>query len=204
MNTNRTLQELNDAIKTEMQLDPGVISDAERKSFINNCIADLGSIGLFEKTVTIVALNGKLDLPDDLVTIIDVMYDNRYLTPIKRMITMSGDKPVGYTVMYNKMELFPPASGDVDIFYAYRPSPLEIETDRPDIPNGYDKIIVDWGVAHAHRKNGNIGLYREYMGGYNEGKSELINELTRRYNTRVTLQHNTEYMESPSTPFDFI
>lgn len=42
------------------------------------------------------------------------------------------------------------------------------------------------------------------MGGYNEGKSELINELTRRYNTRITLQHNTEYMESPSTPFDFI
>lgn len=205
MNTNRTLQELNDAIKTEMQLDPGLISDVERKSFINTCIASLGSIGLFEKVDTLVVVDGVVELPDDLVTIIDVKYDNWYLVPIRRMVRVSGDKPIGYTVMYNQMELFPPLlSGEIEVFYAYRPKKLNFDTDKPDIPNGFDKMIVDWAVAHAHRKNGNIGLYREYMGGYNEGRTELINELTRRYNSRVTSQHNAEYMETPSTPFDFL
>lgn len=205
MNTNRTLQELNDAVKTEMQLDPGLISDVERKAFINDCISDIGSIGLFEKVDTLPVVDGVVELPDDLITIIDVKYDNRYLIPIRRMITMSGDRPIGYTVMYNIMELFPPlSSGDIEMFYAYRPKNLNFDTDKPDIPNGFDKMIVDWAVAHAHRKNGNIGLYREYMGGYNEKKSNLVNELTRRYNSRVTMQHNTEYMETPSTPFDFI
>jgi hypothetical protein len=205
MNTNRTLQELNDAIKTEMQLDPGLISDVERKAFINDCISDIGSIGLFEKVDTLPVVDGVVDLPDDLITIIDVKYDNRYLIPIRRMITMSGDRPIGYTVMYNVMELFPPlSSGDIEVFYAYRPKNLNFDTDKPDIPNGFDKMIVDWAVAHAHRKNGNIGLYREYMGGYNEKKADLVNELTRRYNSRVTMQHNAEYMETPSTPFDFI
>jgi hypothetical protein len=204
-NLNRTFKEIQDAVKTEMQLDPGLISDLERQTFINDALADLGSLSLFEKYATLTIVDGKAYLPDDLVAIIDVKFDNRYLIPVKRMITMDSDKPIGYTLNYTTIEVFPKIpTGSIDIYYAYRPLSLVNDEDKPDIPNGFDKMLVDWAVGHAHRKNGNIGLYREYVGAYNESKMMLMAELTRRLNSRVVMQHNSEYMEMPTTPWDFV
>jgi len=204
-NTNRTFKELQDAVKSEMQLDPGLISDLERQTFINNAIADVGGIGLFEKPATLAVVNGLASLPDDLVDIIDVFYDGTPLTPVQRAQKLTGTTPVGYTINYNSIETYPQiATGNIDVYYAYRPAPLVLDTDRPDIPNGFDKMFVDWAVGHAHRKNGNIGLYREYVSAYMETKATLMSELTRRSNSRVTMPYNTEYMATPSTPFDFL
>lgn len=206
MNTNRTFIELQNAIKTEMQLDPGLISDEERKSFINKCIAEVGGIGLFEKVVTLPIVNGKVDIPDDLTGVIELRYGGRALFPTKRRsANITSDAPIAYILMYNVVELFPTLSnGEVELHYSYRPAHLVNDDDRPDIPNGFDSMIVDYSVGHAHRKNGNVGLYREYMGGYNETKTILVAELIKRVNSRVVTQHNTEYMDTPATPWDFI
>ena len=69
-NLNRTFKELQDAIKDEMQLDPGLISDRERKQFLNEALKDLGSMGLFEKTTQVTIEFGFARLPDDFVEMI--------------------------------------------------------------------------------------------------------------------------------------
>lgn len=206
MNTNRTFLEIQDAIKTEMQLDPGLISELERKSFINDALKDVGGIGLFEKYSTLVIDNGIATLPDDLVDIIDIKFGDRYLVPMENQNGLSmGETPMGYIARYNSIELVPkPTTGVVDVYYSYRPKPLVDPTDTPEIPNGFDLMLIDYSVSRAHRKNGNIGLAREYMATYAERKGELYQELTRRLNTRVVNIVNREHLQMAPTPFDFL
>ena len=188
-----------------MQLDPGLVSDIERKSFINDGLKDVGGIGLFEKLVTLDVVDGLVDLPDDLVSLIELSWNERYLVPMERQRgNDTTDTPIGYIVRYNQVETVPKANGVLNIYYSYRPAMLVEEDDRPDIPNGYDYMLIDYGVSRAHRKNGNIGLAREYMYAYDMKKGELMQELTKRLNSRVTNIINKEYMDNPSTPFDFL
>ena len=193
---NRTFAELQQAIATEMQLDPGLISDEERKRFINDCLADLGDMGLFEKEAVLTVTNGEAALPSDFVSLISVRWqDGRTLRPasLEEQIVGSGSKPVKFLLMPQKIRVIPAADGELMLYYGYRPAPLEADTDVPDIPEGYDMLIVDYSVARAHRKNGNIGLWREYMSYYESGKLRLANELLRRINSRVTPMHNQHH-----------
>lgn len=187
-NTNMTLSELIDSIKTEMQLDPGLISDTERKRFINDCIVDLGKLGGFEKTVELSVVNGDVELPDDLVDILAVYSHGVILNPCS-YAQIGG---VGYVAMCDTITVFPNDTDTIKLLYSYTPQKLVNLEDKPEIPNGYDGLIVDYAVAKANRKNGNIGIYREYMSAYEGKKYDLMSELTRRYNTRITNTINSE------------
>ena len=207
MNTNRTFQELLEAIRVEMQLDPGLISDVERKTFLNDALKEVGTIGLFEKMADVTPLAGIADLPDDIVVLLDVFWEGNLLRPMPNR-TGTGDAssaPVGYVVRFDKIELIPhPASGKATIHYAYRPGSMVNPTDKPAIPNGWDYMLVDYAVGRAHRKNGNIGLYREYVSSFERAKADLALELITRQNSRVTETVNNMQAENPSTPFDFL
>jgi len=187
LNNNRTFQELQDAIKSEMQLDPGLISDLERQTFINDCIKELGRTPLFEKYTTLPIVNGEITLPDDFVELIEIRYQNRLLLPSAlQAMVVSDSAPVQYAITYDVVHVYPAtASGEVTIYYVYKPPVLVEPDDRPALPNGWDNLIVDYAVGRAHRKNGNMSLYREYMSAFNSGKGELIAELLKRSNTRV-------------------
>lgn len=205
MNTNRTFAELQQAIATEMQLDPGLISASERQAFINDCLSNLGAMGMFEKDGTLTIVDGFADLPDDLVDVLEVYNGNTYIQPIETATVMTGTTITGYIVRYNKLESVPRVtSAELRIYYAYKPTKLVGDLDKPDIPNGYDKLIIDWAVGHAHRKNGNIGLYREYLGAFAEGKSDLIMELTKRANSRVMTTHNKDFQVLAPAPYEII
>lgn len=198
MNSNRTFQELQDAIKAEMQLDPGLISDLERKTFINDCIKEIGRTPLFEKYADITITNGEIDVPDDFVELIELRYNHILLKPSSlNSMEVGQSAPVKYAITYNKIQVYPAIdTGIARLYYVYAPAVLSDPTDQPDIPNGYDPLIVDFAVGKAHRKNGNIGLYREYMSAFNSGKGELIAELLKRSNSRV---RNTIDNDSIST-----
>lgn len=204
-NTNRTLADLKSAIQTEMQLDPGLISDLERQSFINDCLSDVAGTNTFEKEADIPVVNGEVELPDDFRGIIDVRYNGTYLVPLEIPKIESTGSPIGYILRYKTLELYPkPDSGTVRMYYTYVPSPLVLDTDRPDLPNGYDLMIIDYGVSRAHRKNGNIGLAREYMYAYETRKQALFAEYINRKNSRVVGIINKEAGGITSTPFDFL
>lgn len=185
-NNNKTFAQLQESVRLEMQLDPGLISVDERKNFINNCIDELGRIGLFVKTATIPVLLGVADVPDDFSGIIGVHYNGVPLKPSAQMPNVTGDTPLKYFFLYNKIKVIPSvASCNIELTYSYKPARLVAEGDKPDLPLGWDNLIVDFAVGSAHRKNGNIGLYREYMGAYNSGRGELVTELMKRLNSSV-------------------
>lgn len=182
-----------------MQLDPGLISDLERKTFINDCISELGRAPLFEKYTDVEIVDGEIDVPDDFVELIELRYNHELLKPSPlSSMDVGTSAPIRYAITYNKIQLYPALStGTVRMYYVYSPMPLVEPDDQPDIPNGYDSVIVDYATGKAHRKNGNIGLYREYMSSFNSGKGELISELLKRSNTRV---RNTIDNDSLSVP----
>lgn len=170
-----------------MQLDPGLISDLERQTFINDCIKEIGRTPLFEKYGDLDIVDGEVTVPDDFVELIELRYGNYLLKPSSlNSMEVGQTAPVRYAITYNKIQLYPALdTGTVRMFYVYAPAMLADPDDKPDIPNGYDSLIVDFAVGKAHRKNGNIGLYREYMSAFNSGKGELVSELLKRSNTRV-------------------
>ena len=190
MAKNRTLSQLNDAVKTEMQLDPGLISDAERTQFINDCIIDLGGAGCFEKYTTLSVVDGVADLPEDFVDFIALYRGDTVVKPANTTHTTGGFIP-----RYPQIEVRPHATETLNLWYTYAPARLVNPTDTPDIPYGFDICIVDYAVARAHRKNGNIGLYREYMSAYDNKKFEMYQRLTRLENSRVGMTFNTETSE---------
>lgn len=180
MAVNKTLAELNEAIKTEMQLDPGLISDDERKRFINEAIVDLGSLGCFEKEIDLKFINGQAELPEDYVEYLGLYRDGKIIPPA------STDSAVkGVLLGYPVLTLKPATDETLRLWYAYAPVKLNDLTDRPDIPYGYDRALIDFSVGLAHRKNGNIGLYREYMSSYEDLKNTLYLRLNTLQNARV-------------------
>ena len=189
---NRTLAQLNDAIKTEMQLDPGLISDAERLVFINDCLIDLGNSGNFEKQVSIEFIDGVATLPDDFVEFIALIRDG---VRVKPAVSTTGS---GFITRYPMIEIVPHSNETLTLWYSYAPAVLVNLTDVPDIPVGFDSAIVDYAVARAHRKNGNIGLYREYMSAYEDKKFAMYQRLTRLENARVTMIVDNEESDNVS------
>lgn len=193
---NKTLAELNDAIKTEMQLDPGLISDAERKRFINDCILDLGGASCFEKSITLSFENGFADLPDDFVDFIALYRNDILIHPAD-----TQHATVGVISTYPQLEVRPHKDEDLTLRYTYAPAILVNDTDSPDLPYGMDNAIIDYAVGRAHRKNGNIGLYREYMSAYQDKKYDMIQRLTRLENTRVSMILNSEDTQDSGSTF---
>jgi hypothetical protein len=188
---NRTFKQLQDAVKTEMQLDPGLVSDTERQQFINDCLQDLGSLGGFEKHVTLSFTDGVATLPADYVDYIALFRGDVFIRPATAQYTTNGFIP-----RYPQIEVRPHATEDLTFWYAYSPAALSADSDIPDIPVGYDYAIVEYAVARAHRKNGNTGLYREYMSSYENAKAKLNDYLTRLQNSRVQLVINNEGVEN--------
>lgn len=187
MAVNRTFAEILDAIRVEMQLDPGLISDDERKRFVNESLIDLGTLGCFEKKVDLEFVNGRANLPSDYIDYVGLYRDGVLIPPAS---TDSSQK--GVVLSYPTLEVSGGETETLQLWYGYAPSKLELLTDRPDIPYGYDRAVIDFAVALAHRKNGNIGLYREYMSSYSALKNDLYHRLTNIQNARITRQIDSE------------
>jgi len=210
-NTNRTFLELQEAIEEDMKLNPGLISGTERQAFLNGALDDIGSLGLLEKTNTITTVDGEVPLPDDFVSVVEVRWvnnglklspsDTPYVTPSTTSIN-----PVYYVLQANVIELIPEPSSDNDVklTYRYRPVKMIEDDDQPDIPNGWDRLLLDYAIGHCHRKNGEVALYREYMQSYEYNKEKLVVELLRRINSRVNQADYENSVNVPTTPYDYL
>lgn len=209
-NTNRTFLEIQTAIREDMTMNPGLISDTERRQFINDCIDDLGTLDAFEKDdIAIMSVAGVVTLPDDFVSLVSVVWvDGRVLPALgyPQSGFSSGMTPIGYVPYVDKVRLYPTPETDAEarITYRYRPAHLVNDTDRPDIPNGWDSLIVDFAIAKCHRKNGEIGLYREYMSAYEDGKQKLDLELIRKLNSKIIRIVDVDAVQVDPFPYTLI
>lgn len=186
---NRTFITLKTAIQTEMQLDPGLISDVERGQFINDCLADLGELGNFEKSASLSLTTGVASLPSDFVGFIAILRDGVAIPPTSLHNPNTSN---GYVLSYKTITVYPLQTETLTLIYNYAPAALVGDTDIPDIPLGFDQALVFYSVARANMKNGNMGIYREYMSFYQEKKAALSARLTKQENSRVLEITNAE------------
>lgn len=196
---NKTLLELSDAVKTEMQLDPGLISEVERRRFINDCISDLGGMSCFEKQASLTFTDGLATLPEDFVDFIALYRADKQIRPATTAHTTEG-----FISRFPQLEIRPHTTEALTLWYTYAPVALVNDTDKADIPYGFDNAIIDYAVARAHRKNGNIGLYREYMSAYESKKFELYQRLTRLENSRVGMIIDSENSDGGEADSDIL
>lgn len=207
-NTNRTLTELRAAMVEDMRLNPGLIVESERDRFLNRALLDLSDMQLFDKEVTIAHTAGVITLPDDFMSIVGLKRTDGVWLKAMPLDSppASGDTCFGYRQDAATISLYPTPSGNgtVSMTYIYRLPALTAAGDQPAIPNGYDDLLIDFAVALCHRKNGNMGIYREYMGTYNMGKESLRLELTRKLNSKILTMQNSDSISRPNTPFDYL
>lgn len=206
VNTNRTLLELRQAMVEDMKLNPGLINDGERTRFLNRALLDLGDMLLFEKLSEGIAhVTGVVAFPDDFASVSYIEIAGRRLSSMPdTTYIMAGDDPIGYIQKSNSFVLYPKPTtdGTVDLCYIYRPASMVLDGDRPDIPNGQDELLIDYAVGMCHRKNGNNGVAREYMGYYNTGKAGLQLQLVTQLNSRILTIKTSEV--TPSRPPDIL
>lgn len=207
-NTNRTLTDLLAAMVEDMKLNPGLITNTERTRFLNRALLDLSDMNLFEKSVSLAYVDGIATIPDDFKSVVLIKStDGRILKPVPfDSPAATGGTVVGYLQMPTTIEMYPTPATDstVTLLYRYRLAQLVNANDQPDLPNGYDDLLMDFAVALCHRKNGNMGIYREYMGMYNVGKESLRDELTQRINARIVTLGDSSANPTLRTPFDYV
>lgn len=181
------------AIQAEMQLDPGLVSNAERDLFLNAWLEDIASPGIFEKATTIAVSAGQavVPIPTDVITLAEVRYGERELLPSGRVAYSTLSNPVYFCLEGGNLILLPaPVGADtLSLIYSYRPVPMTLDTDVPDLPYHWHFLGVLYGVFRSHRKNGNIAMAREYQNEYELKKAEKMRELLTAYNSRVRRIH---------------
>lgn len=199
-------------VQTEMQLDPGLISDSERGRFINACIEDLSGLQEWEKEQTIAVTAGtyEVNLPTDYMATATVLWNDRPLRPIKRQAapgSVSGT-PIGYIEKSgspNKLELYPKPeqAGSLFVVYRYKGVSLVNATDVPNFHIDVSELLIDFAVARAHRKNGNVTMFTQYMSYYEAKKGSLYDRLLKEYNSRIRTS-DINNNDVPLTPYDYL
>lgn len=213
--SNLTLAELHTAIQEELQLDPGLISEAERRRFLNECLGQIGNLEHLFTSTTLSPSSGVVTIPSDLVKILWVFWDygntgQCRLSPMTMPKYTYGEaeKPTSYIYKGSTIDLYPTPTGsaDVTLYYSYRPAKLVDSDDVPDIPEGYDQLLIDFAVSRCHLKNQNASMAREYMGYYKERKETLRDELLIQYNSILRQVEDLVHgdTKTPKTPYDYL
>ena len=181
--------EIKQAISNEMQLDPGLVSNAERELFINAWLDDMASLGLLEKAVVIEMTEGQysVPIPANCITIVEVRHGTKVLTLDRRRDGNTTGKTSSFYVEAGTIILQPPpeTADDLTIVMAYRPAHLTSDVGVPDLPVSWHYMGVLYAVFRSHRKNGNIAMAREYQAEYEAKKAEKAREALMNYNSRI-------------------
>lgn len=197
--------QIKSAIQTEMQLDPGLVSDAERNRFLDYWLDDVGSWGVLERTSTVTysARAQEATLPETVIHLNQVILGNRELK-LAYGAELGVGEPRFYSVSGNSLRLYPTPTENVrlTITYSYRPEYLTSDSDVPEIPRDWIYLGVLYGVYRSHKKNGNVLMSREYNQEYEQKKAEKMREYLAKYNSTVrTIKETSEVGENPLTRF---
>jgi len=186
--------ELNAQIKLEMEIDPAIVSDAERYRYINRGIDDIASLGIFENVADLEASSNPVQLPDDYIALIDAFRVDGInlikLTPVSSLRQGTG-LPYGYLIVDKSMYLVPFQPCDIRLIYTHRPhyiseeEGVEHDASVPGLPEDWHPLLVTFAVALCHLKSGSIARYTQYLDAYQGRKAMKTMEYMRSYNTPV-------------------
>lgn len=193
-----TFSEINTAIGEEMQLDPGLVSDEERRRYINDCLDKMGNLQLLEKVYEEAGVSTQyVDFPTDFNNLKRLYwYDGatyQLLKPVEDSSPFnSTGKPTGYNIEGTQIRLYPAPSSAGTLRWVYSYIPAEFTTSNggstPDLPISWDGCIVDYCCYRSHRKNGNQVASLQY---YRDFK-ESLNDCIRSYISRLNNKHYSQ------------
>ena len=205
----QTFAQINAAIQEEMQLDPGLISDAERLRFINDGLSEIGALQILEK-VTETTTSDQYPTPPTGLLRLRALY-----TEDVRMSAVSGaadttttGTPYAYIVEAGAIRLYPIPGDTVTLRweYTYTPAEASIVTDTsiPDLPVGWDGLLVDYACYRAHRKNGNYLSASQYKKDFDTTLASRIRERVSQINSAQTTtdRHHTRPIGDYFPPID--
>lgn len=189
-----TIDDVLAAIDDEKQLDPGLVSIEEKKRFVQDCLDDLGDLGVFEKVVEAEVSSSPVDLSTlggtetGFEKVIDVYWNGRVLnsvTPRSVDHSIEANQPTGYWLVGNYLYLYPKlapgASGRLMVEMVYRPLTVQ------DLPREWRRLLVLYGVARCFIKNGSAFSAASYMNEYETRKTSLYTKELQRRNQRKTV-----------------
>lgn len=193
-----TFNEINTAIAEEMQLDPGLVSAAERRRFVNDGLKLFANLQILEKVYTQAGVATQyVDLPSDLEKI-KVLYWNdgtntRTLPSIYQSFDFSSHgTPQGYIQEGTQIRLYPypSVSGSLRWVYSYRPDYFTVSNGSsfPSIPETWDTLLVDYGCYRSHRKNGNYLAATQYLSDFKSSLNDKIRAYISYLNSQVYSQ----------------
>lgn len=206
----RDINDVMDAIDQEKQLDPGLISDDEKRRFVQDCLDDLGDLGVFERVIETQVTSGPVDLSviDGQETgfdkIIEVYWNGRALDPVApRSVDRNQEAglPTGYWLVGSQLyfypRLAPGVSGTLTVEMIYRPLTVT------DLPREWRRLLVIYGTHRCHKKNGSTFSAREYLTEYETRKTSLYNKALQKRNQRKTTNRGMND-RPPYMPFSTI
>ncbi len=127
------------------------------------------------------------NLPTGFLAMTGAFINNRKLTYINptdfEMMKETADSnaPI-YTIYANKIEIAPPMSGNLRLYYVYTPEPLQSMVQTIDLPSPYvcSKILVDYCVARLYEKAYKPERASYFLQAYENGIVAWLNSLSKR------------------------
>lgn len=181
-----TLDELVARVRAEIiEPQPGLYTDPEIKSWLNEANDDLTEIYGVEAMTTIVTASGTefYAVPADFSRVLRV---EREITPAGldfrplRALTESDrveDKgtPVGYYVFAGQIGLVPVPNvvANLNLYYFKKSTTLFSGTDVPVIPSQYHRLLYLYAVGMAKRKADDTA-FQTYVSDYIAGRGDML------------------------------
>lgn len=127
------------------------------------------------------------DLPEGFLAMTGAFVNDRKLTYVNptdfetMKETADSNAPI-YTIYANKIEIAPPMSGSLRLYYVYTPEPLQSMVQKIDLPSPYvcSKILVDYCVARLYEKAYKPERASYFLQAYENGIVAWLNSLSKR------------------------
>ena len=176
------LKEIRDDVRSLIiEPTPGFRTDAELNKWINQAHQELGMLYGLETKISIPITAGQIfyTLPDDFLKLLGV-WDHRDVSlPIasisfgsvdyysdKRKILVMGNQIAVIPVVNNVAEL-----PRITVFYERKPRMLVADSDVPEIPEPYHRLLVAYAVMRALQKDEDYEAASAYSQEYEFGRT---------------------------------
>lgn len=195
-----TFYEINAAIQEEMQLDPGLVSDAERIRFINDCSGEIAQLHLLEASAIDTTSSQYPTAPTDMLKLKSLYWDDIRLPALTTGYdTDTTGTPIGYIYEGEVYRLYPAPDEEATLRWVYTYMPTQMTADMlveasaeayasyPNVPLGWEMLYVNYACYRSHRKNGNILMSNVYQKDYEKSLSYKMRDYISRRNSTIVL-----------------
>jgi hypothetical protein len=125
------------------------------------------------------------ELPDDYIDHFRITYGDDEEEKLDKV--EMGSDTTGYWIWKDEINLtFNPDGENLNIYYYYKPLPMENDTEEPEVPEEFQNLLVHYALYKAFKKQGATGdtNYFDVSNYYKREFLEGIQEMQSRYSKR--------------------